>query len=382
MIFDLTKEQKLVSETVRKIAQKELLERASEIDNTGSFVWEGLRKLKEADILGIAIPSEYGGMGMDTLSFVLAIEEIAKTCASTSLAVLSHSICSYIILSAGNDEQKKKYLPKMAKGEILGAFCVHESNCGSNALALETKAVLKEDKYVVNGSKIFITNAQEAEIYAVLVRTDPSKGPQGISMLLIEKNTGGFSFGKKEEKMGLRGTSSRELFFQDCRIPKENLLGKEGEGLKIVGQAIVGFGFLGASAISLGIAQVALDTSLKHAKERIIAGTPIGANQLIQSLITEMSLGVDTTRDILYLAALEKDKNSSTYSIVDALKIKLYASEVAIDITNKALQIYGGHGYCKEFPLERYYRDARGLALHFKTTELLKAEIGKNLIGL
>ena len=382
MIFDLTKEQKLVSETVRKIAQKELLERASEIDNTGSFVWEGLRKLKEADILGIAIPSEYGGMGMDTLSFVLAIEEIAKTCASTSLAVLSHSICSYIILSAGNDEQKKKYLPKMAKGEILGAFCVHESNCGSNALALETKAVLKEDKYVVNGSKIFITNAQEAEIYAVLVRTDPSKGPQGISMLLIEKNTGGFSFCKKEEKMGLRGTSSRELFFQDCRIPKENLLGKEGEGLKIVGQAIVGFGFLGASAISLGIAQVALDTSLKHAKERIIAGTPIGANQLIQSLITEMSLGVDTTRDILYLAALEKDKNSSTYSIVDALKIKLYASEVAIDITNKALQIYGGHGYCKEFPLERYYRDARGLALHFKTTELLKAEIGKNLIGL
>lgn len=382
MNFDLNTEQKLVKETVTKIAQKELFLRATEIDNTGSFVREGLKKLKEADILGITIPSKYGGMGMDTLSFVLAIEEIAKACASTSLAVLSHSICSYIILCGGNDEQKKKYLPKMANGEILGAFCVHESNCGSNVLALETKAVLKKDEYVVNGSKIFITNAQEAEIYAVLVRTDPSKGPQGISMLLIEKNTEGFSFGKKEEKMGLRGTSSRELFFQDCQVPRKNLLSKEGEGLKIVGQAIIGFGFPGASAISLGIAQASFDASLKHAKERVIAGTPIGTNQLIQSLITEMSLAVDTTRALLYLAALEKDKNSSTYSIVDALKTKLYASEVAIDVTNKALQIYGGHGYCKEFPLERYYRDARGLTLHFKTTELLRAEIGKNLIGL
>lgn len=381
MDFILNKEQKLVRETVSKIAQKELVSRAAEVDNTGSFVWDGLKKLRESDILGIIIPSEYGGMGMDTLSFVLSIEEIAKACASTALAVLSHSICSYIILYAGNDEQKMIYLPKMAKGETLGAFCVHESNCGSNALALETRTVLKEDKYIVNGSKIFITNAQEAQVYAVLVRTDPSKGPQGISMLLIIRDTKGFSFGKKEEKMGFRGTSSRELFFQDCQVTSKNLLGKEGEGLKAVGQAIIGFGFLGAAAISLGIAQASLDASIKHAKERVIAGTPIGANQLIQSLITEMSLGVDTTRVLLYLTASRRDKNSST-SIIDALKVKLYASEVAIDITNKALQIYGGHGYCKDFPIERYYRDARGLALHFKTTELLKADIGKNLIGI
>lgn len=381
MNFNLNEKQELVRETVNKIAQKELVLRAAGVDIAGSFVWEGIKKLKEADILGIKIPSEYEGMEMDTLSFVLAIEEIANACASTALAVLSHSICSYIILCAGNDEQKKKYLPKMAKGEKLGAFCVHESNCGSNALALETKAVLKEDKYIVSGSKIFITNAQEAEIYAVLVRTDLSKGSQGISMLVIEKGTAGFSFGKKEEKMGLRGTSSRELFFQDCRIPKENLLGKEGEGLKVVGQAIIGFGFLGAAAISLGISQSALDASIKHAKERVIAGTPIGANQLIQSLITEMSLGVDTARAFLYSIVSRRDAGS-TPPIVDALKVKLYASETAINVTDKALQIYGGHGYCREFPLERYYRDARGLALHFKTTELLRAEIGKNLIGL
>lgn len=380
MDWNLTEDQKLVKETVGKIAQKELVPRAAEVDNTGSFIWDGLRKLRESDVLGAIIPSEYDGIGMDTLSFVLAIEEIAKACASTALAVVSHSICSYIILCAGNDEQKKKYLSSMAKGERLGAFCVHEPNCGSNALALETRAVLKGDEYIVNGSKIFITNAQEAVIYAVLVRTDPSKGHQGISMLLIEKEAEGFSFGKKEEKMGLRGTSSRELFFQDCRVPKENLLGNEGEGLKVVSQAIIGFGFYGAAAISLGLAQAALDAALKHAKERVIAGEPIGKNQLIQAKISEMSLGVDTIKAFLYLAASGRDANSP--SIVDALKVKLHASETAIEVTNKALQIFGGHGYCRDFPIERYYRDARGLALHFKTTELLKTDIGKMLIGL
>ena len=381
MDLSLTKDQELVRETVRKIAQKELAPKAAEVDRTGSFVHEQLKKLKEADALGLAVPSEYEGMSLDPLSFILSIEEIAKACASTALSVVSHSICSYIILCAGNEEQKKKYLPSMAKGERLGAFCVHESNCGSNALAIETKAVSDGDEYIINGSKIFITNAQEAKIYAVLVRTDPSKGPQGISMLLVEKDTSGLSFGKKEEKMGLNGTSSRELFFQDCRVPKGNLLGKEGEGLKIVSQTIIGFGFFGASAISLGLAQAALDASIKHAKERVIAGTPIGANQLIQSLITEMSLGIDTTRVFLYSAASRRDTNPPG-SIVDALKVKLYASEMAIDVTNKALQIHGGHGYCRDFPIERYYRDARGLTLHFKTTELLEADIGKMLIGV
>jgi butyryl-CoA dehydrogenase len=381
MYWNLSENHKILKQTINKIAQKELAPRAVAIDKAHSFVWESLGKLKEADVLGLIIPTEYNGMGMDTLSFVLVIEEIAKACGSTALSVVSHSICSYIILCAGNEKQKKKYLPTMAKGERLGAFCVHESNCGSNALALETRAILKGKEYIVNGSKIFITNAQEAEIYAVLARTNPSKGAQGLSMLLIEKDIEGFSFGKKEEKMGLNGASSRELFFQDCRVPKENLLGKEGEGLKAVSQAIIGFGFFGAAAISLGLAQAALNASLKHAKERIIAGNPIGENQLIQSLITEMSLSVDTIRSLLYSAVSLRDTNPSA-PIVDALKVKLYASEVAIDVTDKALQIYGGHGYCKDFPLERYYRDARGLTLHFKTTELLKADIGKILIGL
>jgi butyryl-CoA dehydrogenase len=381
MDLSLSKEHTIIKETISKIAKKELIPRASEIDRTYFFVWEGVKKLKEADVLGLVIPTEYEGMGMDTLSFIITIEEIAKACASTALAVVSHSICSYIILCAGNEKQKKKYLKNMVKGERLGAFCVHESNCGSNALALETRATLKGDNYIVNGSKIFITNAQEAEIYAVLVRTDPSKGPQGISMLLIEKGTEGFSFGKEEEKMGLNGTSSRELFFQDCIVPKENLLGKEGEGLKLVGQTIIGFGFFGAAAISLGIAQAALDSSIKHTKERVIAGNPIGTNQLIQSLITEMSLGVDTARVLLYSATSRRDMNP-TNPIIDALKVKLYASEVAIEVTNKALQVYGGHGYCRDLPIERYYRDARGLTLHFKTTELLKIDIGKMLVGL
>lgn len=381
MDLSLSRDQELVRETVRKIAQKELAPRAAEVDKTCSFVWGGLKKLKEADILGLAIPSKYEGMGFDVFSFVLATEEIAKACASTALSFASHSICSRSISSFGNEAQKRKYLPGMAKGERIGAFCVHEPNCGSNALALETKAVLEGNSYIINGSKIFITNAQQAQVYAVLVRTDPSKDSQGLSMLILEKDTKGFSFGKQEERMGLNGTSSREIFFQDCRVPKENLLGNEGEGLKVVAEAIIGFGFFGAAAISLGLAQAALDASIKHAKERVIAGTPIGANQLIQALITEMSLGVDSTRAFLYSTASKKDTNQPS-PIVDVLKVKLYASEMAIDVTNRALQVHGGHGYCKDFSVERYYRDARGLTLHFKTTELLKAEIGKTLIGV
>lgn len=381
MYLNLNKKQELVRENVRKIAQKELVPRAAEIDKTHSFVWEGLKKLKEADVLGLTIPTEYNGMGMDTLSFVLAVEEIAKACASTALTVVSHSICSEIISCGGNEEQKKKYLPEMAKGEKLGAFCVHESNCGSNALALETRAVLEGDEYIVNGSKIFITNAQEAQVYATLVRTDPSKGPEGISMLLIEKGIEGFSFGRKEEKMGLNGTSTRELFFQDCRVPKENLLMEEGKGLQLVGAAVSKLGMFGMAAIALGIAQSALEVSIKHGKERFVAGQPIGINQGIQYLIAEMSTSIDVNRAFLYQIASMSDNGSPVFPI-DAFKVKLSATEMAISVTDKAIQVHGGHGYCKELPLERYYRDARGLTLHLVTSELLKANIGKILMGL
>lgn len=381
MDFNLTSEQKIIQQTVNKIAQQYLAPRAAEIDRTYTFPWDGIRKLAESDIMGMIIPSEYGGVGADNLSFVLATEEIAKACASTALITVSHTAVCKGILIAGNDAQKKKFLPLLARGEKIGAFAVHEANCGSNAMAIETKALASGNDYTVNGSKIFITNAQEAEIYLVLVRTDPAKGPQGISMLIIEKDTPGFYFGNKDERMGFNGVSSRELVFQDCRVPKENLLGQEGSGLQIVANAIVGFAFLGAAAISLGIAQAALDASIKHGKERIIAGHPIGAHQGIQYLIADMSASVDAARSLLYWTVFKRD-NAPSGQLVDILKTKLYASEMAINVTNKALQVHGGHGYSKELPIERYYRDARGLTLHFKTSELLKEDIGKMLMGL
>lgn len=381
MDFNLSDDQKQIKETAKKIAQRELAPKAAEIDNTGAFPWEGVKKLAEADLLGLAVPSEFGGVDVDTLSFVLVIEEIAKACASTGLIAVSHAAACKSILIGGNEEQRKNHLPPLARGESLGAFAIHEAGCGSIAAALETKAEAHGDNYLVNGSKIFITSAKEADTYLVLVRTNPSKGPQGLSMLVVDKDTPGFSFGRIDERMGLRGVCSRELTFQDCSVPKKNLVGQEGEGLQIVGQAIVGFAFLGAAAISLGIAQAALDVSVKHAKERVIAGNPIGANQGVQYLTTEMSLAVDTARYFLYWAACGSH-NNPLGSPIAASKAKLYASEMAVEVTEKALQIHGGHGYCKELPVERYYRDARGLTLHFKTTELLKQDIGKALIGV
>jgi alkylation response protein AidB-like acyl-CoA dehydrogenase len=320
-------------------------------------------------------------VGADTLSFVLAIEEMANVCASTALISVAHATACKAILIGGDDVQKRRFLPLLAKGERLGAFAVHEANSGVIAPAIETTAKANGDGYIVNGSKIFITNAQEAEVYLVLVVTDKSKGPKGISLLIIEKDTSGFSFGRKEEKMGLNGTSSRELFFQDCRVPKENLLGEEGKGLQLVSAVVSQLAMFGMAAIALGIAQSAIKASIKHGRERIIATQPIGVNQGIQYLIAEMSTSVDVARAFLYRTVTMRDSDSSS-SPIDAFKAKLFATQMAVEVTDKALQVHGGHGYCKEFLIERYYRDARGLTLHFVTPELLKANIGKMLMGL
>ncbi|MDP2954502.1 MAG: acyl-CoA dehydrogenase family protein [Chloroflexota bacterium] len=332
-------------------------------------------------MFGMTVPQEFAGTGIDTLSFVLVIEEIAKACASTALIVVSHAAACKGILVAGSEAQKRRFIPPLAGGEKLGGFAVHEEACGSAAAAIETKAELHGDFYRVNGSKIFVTNAQEAEVYLVLVRTDPLKGLQGISMLIVEKGTPGFGFGKKDERMGLHGVSSRELVFEDCQVPRENLLGREGEGLQIVGQALISFAFLGAAAISIGIAQAALEAAIRHARERKIAGIPIGTHQAIQFLIAEMSLAISAARSLLFQSIFNVE-NPGPGTAVDTRQAKLYASEMAIEVTNKALQVHGGHGYHKDYPLERYYRDARGLTLHFKTTELLEEDIGKMLLGL
>ncbi|MFQ5712203.1 MAG: acyl-CoA dehydrogenase family protein, partial [Candidatus Geothermarchaeales archaeon] len=339
----------------------------------------GIRSLADVGLLGILIPRALGGGGADTLSFVLATEAIAKSCASTALIFVTHVSAGLGVLIGGSDAQKNEYLPLMARGERLGAFAVTEAASGANPLAIETTARSMGDEYAVNGSKIFITSGGEADTYLVLVRTDRGKGPEGISMLIIDKDTSGFSIGEKDDGMGLRGTSRHELIFEDCHVPRGNLVGQEGEGVQLA-MAVGGTAALGAAAISLGIAQAAVDASIQHAKERHILGSPIGMFEGIQYLITDMSVAVDAARALLFYAVFQKEQVPP--SPLAAYKAKLHASEMAVAVTQKALQVHGGHGYSKELPIERYYRDARGLTLHFSTSEMLKELIGKMLMGL
>lgn len=381
MNSNFSTEQNLVQQTMRKISEREFEKSASEIDEERSFPWDNLNRLAEAGVLRMMVPSEYGGTYIDTLSFMLAIEEISKACASTSLVTVMHASACKGILLAGNDQQKQTYLSRLSKGEILGALAVHEANSGTVASAIETTAIAEGDGYIVNGSKVFTTSAGEASVYLVLVVTDKTKGAQGTSMLLIEKDTPGFSWSEKHIRMGLNGTSNREIVFENCHVPKENLLGTEGGGLAILTDIVGTIGMLGVGAISLGLSQAAFDRTIKHAKERLILDKPIGANQAIQHMVADMEIQIDAMRSMLYDAAAERDRNPSA-SYLNSFKAKFFATETALKVIDRALQIHGGHGYCKDFPIERYYRDARGLTLHFSTSELLKANIGKMLIGL
>jgi alkylation response protein AidB-like acyl-CoA dehydrogenase len=377
--------EKLPTEEIRKLAERiatdKLAPRASEIDQNRIFPWENIRILGEAGFLGLIISEDESGLGLGRVSFASVVREIAKACASTALVYVSHLIVGKAIELAGNEAVKKKWLPEMLKGRSLGAFAVHEPDCGSNAGAITTRAKKDGGAFIVNGSKFFITSAGEANIYLILVRTDLEKGLQGISTLLIEKDTPGFSFGLPENKMGLTSTSSREMFFSDCRVPVENLLGKEGEGTQIIGKAVIGWGFFGAAAISVGIAKSATELAIKHAKERTIAGQPIAVHQAVQFMITDMILETEAAEALLTTCATQADLFPDT-AVLNGLKAKLFASENAVNVSNKAIQVLGGHGYCQEYIVERLFRDARGLVLHFKTSEWLRQDIAKAVMGI
>ena len=376
-MFSLNENQLLIQKTVREIVQKEIATKSSEIDKKSLFPWDNLKKLAEADLLGMNVSSDYDGVGADRLSYVLAVEEVAKGCASTALITVAHSFVSRGIMVAGSEEQKKKYLSPLARGEKIGAFCVHESNSGCSHTAIETQADLEGDEYVINGSKFMITSAGAADVYLVLAYSDKEKGKEGISMFIVEKNAPGLEVSQPYSKMGFCGATNSDLYFQDCRISKENLLGKEGQGLKILRKIVRGLVLFGAGALSLGISSAALEDSIRYARERVIADVPIGANQAIQLLITEMDVKVESMRSFLYMVAADEERPD-----LDVLKVKLMASEGAVEVTDKALQLHGGHGYCKDFPVERYYRDARGLTLHFNINELLKLSIASSILDL
>ncbi|HBA85760.1 MAG TPA: acyl-CoA dehydrogenase [Verrucomicrobia bacterium] len=373
--------EKEARDLVRRIAKERIAPTAGERDGNGAFPREAIEVLADGGLLGMVVSEKYGGADASRTALALLATELGRACASTALVTVSHIIAEKAIETAATDFVRGKWLPKMMAGRALGAFAVHESNSGSNAGAITTTARCDGDEYIVNGSKFFITSAGEADVYLVLVRTDPDKNPQGTSALLVEKETQGLSFGRAEDKMGLRSSSSREMFFNDCRVPVANLLGVEGRGLQVIGQNVIGWGFFGAAGISVGIACAAVDLAVKHAAERTIASDPIGVHQAVQSLIADMIIQSEAAETLL-ASCVSKADASPTSAMINGFKTKLFASESAVEITNKAIQIMGGHGYCRDYTVERLFRDARGLTLHFKTSEWLRQDIAKAALGL
>jgi butyryl-CoA dehydrogenase len=378
MKFALTAKQEMLQNLYREFADNEVAPLAAEIDETGDFPSETVSKMAKLGILGLPFPKEYGGAGADTLSYAMAVEELSRVCASTGVIVSAHvSLGANPIYQFGTAEQKEKYLIPLCKGEKLGAFGLTEPNAGTDASNQQTIAVLDGDNYVLNGSKIFITNGGKADTYIVMAATDPSKGLKGISAFIVEANIPGFTCGPKENKMGIRASSTTELIFQDCLVPKENLLGREGEGFKIAMQTLDG-GRIGIAAQALGIAQGALEEAVKYAKERQQFKKPIGAFQAIQWMIADMATEVEAARLLVYRAAWLKD-NKKPFGQASAMA-KLFAAEVAMKVTTKAVQVHGGYGYMKDYKVERYMRDAKITEIYEGTSEVQRMVIASSVL--
>ena len=378
MNFTLTKEQELVRQMVRDFAVNEVKPIAAEIDVTERFPMENVKKMGELGMMGIPFPTEFGGAGGDVLSYILAVEELSKVCATTGVILSAHtSLCASLINENGTPEQKEKYLRDLCTGNKIGAFGLTEPGAGTDAAGQQTTAVLDGDNYILNGSKIFITNGGVADTFIVFAMTDKSKGTKGISAFIIEKGFPGFSIGKKEDKLGIRASSTTELIFENCVVPKENLIGREGKGFGIAMKTLDG-GRIGIAAQALGIAEGALDEAIKYMKERKQFGRPIAAFQGLQWMVAEMSTKIEAARFLVYKAAWLKE-NKQPYSI-DAARAKLYAAEVAMDVTTKAVQLFGGYGYTKEYPIERMMRDAKITEIYEGTSEVQKMVISGSLL--
>lgn len=378
MNFTLTKEQELVRQMVRDFAVNEVKPIAAEIDVTERFPMENVKKMGELGMMGIPFPTEFGGAGGDVLSYILAVEELSKVCATTGVILSAHtSLCASLINENGTPEQKEKYLRDLCTGNKIGAFGLTEPGAGTDAAGQQTTAVLDGDNYILNGSKIFITNGGVADTFIVFAMTDKSKGTKGISAFIVEKGFPGFSIGKKEDKLGIRASSTTELIFENCVVPKENLIGREGKGFGIAMKTLDG-GRIGIAAQALGIAEGALDEAIKYMKERKQFGRPIAAFQGLQWMVAEMSTKIEAARFLVYKAAWLKE-NKQPYSI-DAARAKLYAAEVAMDVTTKAVQLFGGYGYTKEYPVERMMRDAKITEIYEGTSEVQKMVISGNIL--
>lgn len=379
MDFALSEEHRLVQQTARDFATREILPVASQLDAEHRFPAEIVRGLAELGLLGVMVPEEYGGAGMDNVAYVLALEEVARACASTA-AILSvnNSLVCDPILRYGTEEQKRRYLPVLASGREIGCYCLTEPQAGSDAASLQTTARLDGDGWVLNGTKVFVTNAREAWVFIVYARTEPEAGPRGISAFIVERDHPGISVGKVERKMGLLATSTCEVLLQDCRVPRENLLGARGEGFKVALSTLDG-GRIGIAAQAVGIARAALEESVAYARERRQFGRPIAEFQAIQWKIADMATRIDAARLLTLRAAWLRDQGKRCTA--EASMAKLFASETAMFAAHQGVQIFGGYGYIKDYPVERYFRDAKITEIYEGTSEIQRLVIARNLLA-
>lgn len=376
--FRLTEEQELIRETIREIAQKEFAPRAAEVDRDHRFPRENWNLLVSSEFVGLPFPEQYGGAGLDHVSYAIVVEELAKACATTSVMYSAHvSLCATPVYLFGNEEQRQRILAPMARGEKMGAFCLSEPGSGSDAAAATCTAVRDGDQFILNGSKNWITNGIEADYYLVIAQTDSALKHKGLIAIIVEKGAPGFSFGKLEDKLGIRGSATCQIIFEDTPVPAANMLGGIGEGFKVAMSTLDG-GRIGIAAQAVGIAQGAWDHAFRYCKERAAFGKKIGEFQAIRFMLGEMQTEIDAARLLTFHASIAQDRGEKFTR--EAAHAKLYASEVAMRSTVKCVQIFGGYGYVTDYPVERYMRDAKITEIYEGTSEVQRIVIANSLL--
>jgi butyryl-CoA dehydrogenase len=378
MDYFLTEEQEMIRDTARQIAREKIVPIREELDEKEEFPHDIIKVMGQSDLMGIYIPEEYGGLGLGSLALCIAVEEISAACVGVSTSYAANALGTYPILLFGSDEQKKKYLPRIASGEHMAAFGLTEANAGSDASGIQTTAKLDGDEYILNGTKQWITNGSVADVYTAIAITDKSKGMRGASAFIVEKGTPGFSFGKKEKKMGIRASTTTELIFEDCRIPRENLIAREGMGF-IVAMKTLDVSRVGVGAQGLGVAQGALDEAVKFARQRVQFGQPIASFQAVQHMLADMATQTEAARNLVYNVARYIDTGAKDYSKVASMA-KLFATDTGMSVTTDAVQVMGGSGYMREYPVEKMMRDAKILQIYEGTNQIQRNVIGQALV--
>ncbi len=379
MDYFLNDEQIIIRDLVRKIAEEKVIPVRQELDEKEEFPWKIIEALAQADLFGLFVPEAYGGLGKGCLELCIAVEELSRACLGVSTTYAANALGTYPILLFGSEEQKRKYLPDIAAGKKLVAFALTEPNAGSDAAGIQTTAKLDGDEYVLNGTKQWITNGGEADIYTVIAITDRSKGARGATAFIVEKGTSGFTFGKKEKKMGIRASATRELIFDNCRIPKENILGKQGLGF-VVAMKTLDNSRVGVGAQGVGVAQGAFEEAVRFARQRVQFGHPIISFQAVQHMLADMAIEIEAARALVYSVARYIDSGAKEIS-KDSAIAKVFATDVAMRVTTNAVQVMGGSGYMREYPVEKMMRDAKILQIYEGTNQIQRNIIGQALIN-